>query len=97
MQQLSAPLAGKLDGPLAQLCNGDRGVSPSERIPVLVRYADGEVDAIERQVKKLGGRVRHHLRIVNAIAAWIPLSKIEPLAAQENVSFVELEQSFTTA
>lgn len=97
MNQLSAPFAEKLDASLAELCNERGGVSPSTRYPVLVRCHRHAIAEVARQVEALGGQVRHHLTLVGAIAAWLPLSQIERLARDSHVSRMELEQSFTTA
>lgn len=95
MHQLSAPLVDKLDEPLAQLCNG--GFADQGRVAVLVRCQRDAISEIAQQVRDLGGTVRHQLRLVGAIAAWLPLNAIEPLARDADVSRLELEQSFTIA
>lgn len=97
MHQLSAPLAEKLDEPLVQLCNGEGGLSPSARVAILVKCERTAMDQIAEAVSEVGGKVRAHLKIVDAIAAWVPLGQIERLALRDGVRFVELEQNFTTA
>lgn len=97
MQQLSVPFAEKMDEPLAQLCNGGRGLVPSERVPVLVRCQTEAFSEVAALVVRLGGTIRHQLRLVSAIAAWIPLSSVEALAHDDGVRQLELEQSFTAA
>ncbi len=97
MNQLPADLADKLDAPLAQLCNGESGVTPSTWYPVLVRCENDTLSIVAHRVEQLGGKVRRQLALISAIAAWVPLSQIERLARDSNVSALELEQSFTTA
>ena len=97
MQQLSAPLTDKMDEPLAELCDGGRGVLPSARVPVLVKCQPGALDEIGIRIESLGGSIRHHLQLVDAIAAWVPLVAVESIATDNRVYFLELEQSFTTA
>lgn len=97
MQQLSVPFAEKMDEPLAQLCNGERGLVPSERVPVLVRCQAEAFSEVVALVVQLGGTIRHQLRLVSAIAAWIPLLSVEALAHDDAVLQLELEQSFTAA
>jgi hypothetical protein len=97
MQQLSVPFAEKMDERLAELCNGGSGLVPSVRVPVLVRCRVEAFQEVERLVAQLGGTIRHQLRLVSAIAAWIPLSSIESLAHEDVVRHLELGQSFTAA
>lgn len=97
MSQISVPFAEKLDGPLAQLCNGERGLSPSARFPVIVRYQGGALAEVSERVAQLGGTIRHKLSLLSAIAAWIPLSAIEQLAKDDDVREIELSQEFTIA
>jgi hypothetical protein len=97
MQQLSVPFAEKLDEPLAELCNGGRGLVRSERIPVLVRCHADALAEVAALVARLGGTVRHQLRLVSALAAWIPLCAVQALAQDDAVRHLELEQSFTAA
>ena len=93
--QLSAPLRDKLDEPLAQLCNG--GLAPRGRVAILVLCDRDAVEAVSQQVSRLGGTARHQLLRIGAIAAWMPLSAVEPLARLASVLRLELEQSFTIA
>jgi len=97
MQQLSMPFAEKLDEPLAQLCNNGRGLAPSERVPVVVRCDPAALERVADHVVRLGGKVRHQLRIVSALAAWIPLNAIEELARDSEIDHLELVQEFTLA
>ena len=91
--QLSVPLGDKLDEPLAQLCNG--GLAPQGRVAILVRCDRESVAEVSEHVARLGGTVRHQLLRIGAIAAWMPLSAVEPVARLTDVLRLELEQSST--
>lgn len=93
--QLSAPFAEKLDAQLARLCND--GLPETGRIAVLVRCAAGSMASVASRLEEQGGTVRHHLRLVGTVAAWLPLSAVEPLARCPDVEMLELEQSFSIA
>lgn len=97
MQQLPVPFAEKLDEPLAQLCNNGRGLAPSERFPVVLRCDSGAMEYLAGRIEQLGGTVRHQLRIVSALAAWVPLNAIETLAQENCVVQMELVQTFKIA
>ena len=95
--QLSVPFKGKLDAPLADLCN--RGVAaPHARMPLIVRYRDdGDIEDLVARIVSLGGQVRHRLQIIEAVAIWLPIEAFEQLAREENVEELELDQEFTVA
>lgn len=97
MTQISMPFEEKIDGPLARLCNGTDGISPSARFPVLVRCQREALAEVSAHIKRVGGTIRHELRMLSALAAWIPLSEIEPLARDGHVCHIELEQEFSLA
>ncbi len=96
MTQLSVPLTEKLDMPLAELCNGGE-LAPSARIPVIVRCDPETVGAISDRIPELGGSVRHQLKLLGAIAAWVPLVALSELTARHDIRGIELEQTFTIA
>lgn len=93
--QLSVALDEKLDQPLARMCND--GFDSAGRVALLVRCEAGSLESVSTEILSLGGTVRHHLRLVNAVAVWVPLSAVGPLAQRADVSGLELEQNFTIA
>jgi hypothetical protein len=93
--QLTVPLGDKLDEQLAQLCSGH--YSSQGRVAILVRCDSDAIADVAESVEALGGTIRHRLNRIGAIAAWLPLTAVEPVARHAKVSRLDLEQSFTIA
>jgi hypothetical protein len=66
-------------------------------VPVVVRCDSAAIDLVAELIIRLGGTIRHQLRIVSALAAWIPLNAVEELAQDAGVNRLELVQNFTIA
>lgn len=87
----SSPDLSKLDDGLARLV-GTPLYGSSELIPVAVRAFPDALDAVVLLVQQHAGRVRHVLRPLNAVVAWIPLGKVEELTAEHAISSIEIDQ-----
>lgn len=96
MQQISVPFAEKLDVPLMELCNSPE-LAPSAPVPVVVRYSGEGLPGIVDRVRSLGGRPRHEMPLLHALAIWLPLVAVADLARLESVQRLELDQEFAIA
>jgi len=97
MQQQSLPFEDKLDAPLQQLCNDPGNFTLSSPFPIVVRCDRSNLPDIAAEVERLGGRIRHTLRAISAVTAWLPLGSISELAKDQRVSQMELVQTFSIA
>ena len=96
MDQMSVPFDEKLDMPLVELFNA-KELSKSTNVPVVIRSNPAAFQAICEKVMQLGGKVRHEIPFVGAIAVWIPMFALTEITKMDEVSGVELEQQFTIA
>ncbi len=95
MRRTEEPLA-KLDAPLIALLQ-EKELDPKGAVPVIVRCSAETIPQVGSAVVQSGGRVRHNLRMLGAVAAWLPLGSVLDLARQEVVRSMELEQEFAVA
>jgi len=86
----------KLDAPLIALLQG-KELDPKSAVPVIVRCSAEAIPQVGSAVVLSGGRVRHNLRMLGAVAAWVPLGAVLDLAGHEIVRGMELEQEFAVA
>ncbi len=93
--QLTVPLDDKLDEQLSQLCSGH--YSAQGRVAILVRCDRDAIAEVAERIVAFGGSIRHRLSRVGAVAAWLPLTAVEPIARMSNVTRLDLEQSFSIA
>jgi len=96
MPKLAEPIALKLDALLSRLCT-EQVLADSSAVPVIIRCHSDSMADVTGRVSTLGGRVRHRLNRLNAVAAWIPLSAVPELARAETVATLELAQEFAVA
>ena len=67
-------------------------------IPVVIRCEDSHaLSLVVQRITDMQGRVRHILRLIDAVAAWIPGTALSALARMDEVRFVEMEQEFRVA
>jgi hypothetical protein len=86
----------KLDAPLIAMLEA-RELDAASTLPVVVRCNVDTIDRVSSLITSLGGRIRHQLRMLGAVAAWVPLGHVPEVARDGAVKTVELEQEFAVA
>jgi hypothetical protein len=86
----------KLDAPLTELYNANQ-LDQSSTLPVIIRVPREAFAAVGAAVENVGGRVRHQLKLFDAIAAWVPMSGLATIAGLSVVRSLEMEQEFSIA
>lgn len=66
-------------------------IEGSQRIPVAIQASAGHLEAVRHAVEESGGAVRHLLRPLNTVAAWLPVSMVQPLASLDSVEAIEVD------
>lgn len=81
----------KLDDNLRYVLN-QSGYAGDQLIPVALVTAGGDLEQVAAAVQRAGGTVRHMLPLVQAVAAWVPLSAIATLTQIGFVQEIELDE-----
>lgn len=69
----------------------ERLMETEEDIPVIISAKDCECDDLEEFVKKMGGRVKHKLNIINAVAAYMPNKGVRSVAMERVIEKIQLD------
>lgn len=93
---MNPPDLGKLDDALARLLAVGH-IEASQKLPVAIQSADGALDAVRDAVERSGGTVRHVLRPLNAVAAWLPVAAVGAMAALDFVEGIEVDRVMNVA
>lgn len=86
----------KLDAPLIALLEKGE-LDAASTLPVIVRCDADTIERVSAIITSLGGRIRHQLRMLGAVAAWVPLGRVPDVARDGAVRTIELEQEFAVA
>lgn len=81
----------KLDDALSVLL-ATAHIAESQKIPVAIQASVGQLESVVSAVGHHGGTVRHVLRPLNAVAAWIPIGAVAIVAALEFVDEIEMDR-----
>ena len=81
----------KLDDALSVLL-ATAHIAGSQKIPVAIQASVGQLDSVVGAVEENGGNVRHLLRPLNSVAAWIPLGAVATVAALDFVDEIEMDR-----
>lgn len=79
----------KLDADLARLLDHADFVADA-RFPVFVTPESGKIAEVATAIEDRGGTVRHILKHVESVAAWIPFGAIGDLANLSQIRRIEL-------
>lgn len=94
---LQARSIGKLDCLLGTLI-ASGNLDDRARVPVIVRMSGPDMlERVESLVVQLDGSIRHILRPVNAVSAWISMGSLIPLTEHSEVLSVELVETTEVA
>ncbi len=97
MPHLEDSFLEKLDAQLVTLLT-EGELDANSRVPVVIRCEIAALPSISASVERLGGRIRHHLRLLGALAVWMPLARVADLVQSTPlINSVELEQEFIVA
>ncbi|HZK57622.1 MAG TPA: S8 family peptidase [Clostridia bacterium] len=64
-----------------------------EEIPVIICGKDCVCDDLEKHVLKMGGRIKHTLPIINAVAAYIPSVGVKNMATKDITEKIYLDDN----
>ena len=62
-----------------------------EEIPVIICGKDCTCDDLEKHVSEMGGRVKHVLPIINAVAAYMPSANVKSMATKNITEKIYLD------
>ncbi|MDR5658872.1 S8 family peptidase [Serpentinicella sp. ANB-PHB4] len=65
--------------------------SKDEHLPVILTAQDCDCDNLEKCVEKMGGKVKHKLHIINAVAAYIPTAGMRSASNERFINKVYLD------
>lgn len=88
---MRAEVLRKLDASLLALVQGG-GLDETGQVPVFVRAVSGELDHVVEELARAGGRVRHVMKRLSAVSAWMPLGLVYELASKPFVDGLEMPQ-----
>lgn len=86
----------KMDDALAYVM-GANHYHEDERVPVAFSVDAAELENVLAAIEEHDGVIRHVLRLVSAVAAWVPIKAIAPLSELAAVHSVELDQQMHIA
>jgi subtilisin family serine protease len=87
--------AAMLVGALLPAPIGAAGAAGADRVKVIVTFDAAPGRDADRAIEKLGGKVRHHLGLVNGVSATLSRGEMKHLAAMPGVRRVELDPTLT--
>ena len=62
-----------------------------EEVPVIIYGKDCTCEDLEKHVSKIGGRIKHVLSIIDAVAVYMPTSNVRSMATEDMVEKVYLD------
>ena len=62
-----------------------------EEVPVIIYGKDCTCDDLEKHVSKIGGRIKHILPIINAVAVYMPTSNVKSMAMEDMTKKIYLD------
>ncbi|KAB3532184.1 S8 family peptidase [Alkaliphilus serpentinus] len=69
----------------------ERLIDTEEDIPVIISAKDCDCDNLEEFVKRMGGKIKHKLNIINAVAAYMPNKGVRSAAMERTIEKIQLD------
>jgi hypothetical protein len=96
--KMTKQLDSKLDARLHErFAEAREQLSDDSTLPVVIRCDREVVNEIVARVNAIGGKVRHQMNLIGAVAAWLPLRAIEKLGSMPEVRSLEMEEQYHIA
>ncbi|WP_192930318.1 S8 family peptidase [Alkaliphilus pronyensis] len=62
-----------------------------EELPVIISAKDCECDELEEFIIKMGGKIKHKLKLINAVAAYMPTVGVKSVARDRFIEKIHLD------